>query len=89
MAIGETIGEKLWPMPLISEIEVHSMFADLKNISKDPCDGLFAARFLSEFIPFNVQTWLHIDFGGIASTGDHSIHPFGPHLLMQFVVDAS
>ena len=85
LAIGEKTGERLWPMPLIEEIDVSSLFATVKNISKDPCDGLYAARFLSEFVPSSVPAWIHIDFGGICISDEQIVNPFGPNLLMTFI----
>jgi leucyl aminopeptidase len=88
--LGELTGDKLWPMPLEPEIDVSSMFASVKNKgSKKISDGLYAARFLQEFIPPNVKTWLHLDFAGAYMDREDILIPFGPHLLMRFVESVS
>ena len=84
-ALGEALGEKVWPMPLEADLDVSSRFADVRNYSKDEPDGLFAARFLSEFVPPTVSAWLHIDCAGMVIDKDDNLSPTGPRLLMSFV----
>ncbi|HYF05339.1 MAG TPA: M17 family metallopeptidase [Patescibacteria group bacterium] len=58
--------EYVWRMPLHSgyQDELKSKVADLRNVGKQRCDGIFAALFLKQFtgdIP-----WLHLDMAGVA-----------------------
>lgn len=68
--VGEEVGDRVWPMPLVEEYEslLDSDYADLKNISEGPYAGaITAALFLKRFVPTGVA-WAHIDMAGPMDT---------------------
>ncbi|RXZ78777.1 leucyl aminopeptidase family protein [Paenibacillaceae bacterium] len=66
VAIGETNGERLWPMPLMDEYEseLRSNYADLRNIGTgDLAGAITAALFIRRFVAPSMS-WVHIDMAG-------------------------
>ena len=90
--VGNTIGEKLWPMPMDPDYkeDLHSDVADLANFSNKPTAGaISAALFLQEFVE-NTPHWAHIDIAGTAFTSSEfgkqrTATGFGALLLYSFV----
>ncbi|MDP3741118.1 MAG: leucyl aminopeptidase [bacterium] len=68
MAAAESVGEKMWPMPLEKEYEqfIKSDFADLRNIGTIRYgDAINAALFLQHFVDY---PWIHLDIASVAWT---------------------
>ncbi|MCZ8513749.1 leucyl aminopeptidase family protein [Paenibacillus filicis] len=64
--IGERSGERLWPMPLMEEYEseLHSDYADLRNVGTSTLAGaITAALFIRRFVAEPMR-WVHIDMAG-------------------------
>ena len=66
-AVGQDVGEELWPLPLYGEYRGLLDFphADLNNIGGRYGGALTAGIFLSEFVPKDVA-WAHLDIAGPA-----------------------
>ncbi|PRQ11120.1 leucyl aminopeptidase [Corynebacterium sp. 13CS0277] len=67
-ALGRSIGEQAWAMPLPEEIteRLKSPVADLRNITTDRLGGMLAAgAFLGHFVADGVE-WVHLDVAGPA-----------------------
>lgn len=68
-AIGETVDERIWQLPLTSEYRemMESPVADIQNSNANrqahPVQG---AAFLSYFVPDDVP-WIHLDIAGVSS----------------------
>lgn len=63
---GDSVYERVWPMPLVEEYkdDIKSAFADIKNLGERGSAGaITAALFLQEFIDY---PWAHIDIAGTA-----------------------
>jgi leucyl aminopeptidase len=91
-AIGESIHERVWPMPLYDDFDVdlHSDIADLKNLSHRPVAGaITAAKFLEAFTEEH-DKWAHLDIAGVAF-GDSdfakmkSASGYGVRLIIEFL----
>lgn len=90
-AAGETVGEKLWRMPLGTAYDrlLRSDIADMKNIGGRGAGSITAAQFLQRFV--NDTPWAHLDIAGTAwATKTSGITPkgataFGVRLLNHFV----
>ncbi|MDO9554694.1 M17 family metallopeptidase [Rhodonellum sp.] len=89
---GESIGERVWPLPLwdVYQPEIESEIADLKNYHGKPFAGaIVAAKFLEAFTE-NHGSWAHIDIAGTAF-GDSEFAKtkhatgFGMHLLLNLL----
>lgn len=89
---GNSISEKLWPLPLwdIYKEDISSDIADLRNYSGKPMAGaISAAKFLEVFTD-NHAAWAHLDIAGVAF-GDTEFAPhrmgtaFGVRLLINFL----
>jgi leucyl aminopeptidase len=66
--VGETIGEKSWPLPLWENFgkEMDSEIADIKNYHGKPFAGaITAAKFLQAFTHAH-PAWAHLDIAGVA-----------------------
>ena len=68
-AAGETVGERVWPLPLLPEHKefMKGVVADLRNIST-PAMGAGStagAAFLSTFVGEDTE-WCHLDIAGTA-----------------------
>lgn len=96
-AIGERVGDRVWPMPLVEDYEtlLKSDYADLKNIGEGPYGGaITAALFLKRFVPDGVQ-WAHIDMAGPMDTSKTKGYwvagatGFGVRLLARLVEELS
>jgi len=64
---GETIGEKVWRLPLGNEYddEMNSNRADIKNIGSTRYGGsIQAAQFIQRFIKKEIP-WAHLDIAGV------------------------
>ncbi|MDZ4200206.1 MAG: leucyl aminopeptidase [Kiritimatiellia bacterium] len=66
-ALGETTGDRLWPLPLWPEYDeaLKTPFADVKNIGDGTAGTIAGAAFLKKFVPKNVP-WAHLDIAGTA-----------------------
>ncbi|MEQ9423967.1 MAG: leucyl aminopeptidase [Cyclobacteriaceae bacterium] len=65
---GDSIGERVWPLPIWKDYEdaLDSDVADVKNLSDLPLAGaITAAKFLEVFINDH-PNWAHIDIAGTA-----------------------
>ena len=75
---AKTTGEKIWPMPLVSDymLFIKSDFADLRNQSTMRYgDAIHAANFLREFTDY---PWIHMDIAGVAwATREKPYRPKG------------
>lgn len=64
---GKTVGERLWPLPLLEEYEVdlESKIADVKSLGyKREAGTITAAAFLKLFV--GKTKWAHLDIAGTA-----------------------
>ncbi len=90
--VGETIGERLWPLPMWDtyKSDIESDIADVKNYSgKRVAGAISAAKFL-EFFTENHPAWAHLDIAGVAFGDDEyakSKHAtgYGVYLLTKFI----
>ncbi|MFV9875999.1 MAG: leucyl aminopeptidase [Rickettsiales endosymbiont of Dermacentor nuttalli] len=89
---SNTVGEKLWRLPLdpAYDKQIESEIADMQNISNSRGAGsITAAQFLQRFV--NDVPWAHLDIAGVAWTKkDLPLTPkgataFGVRLLNEFV----
>lgn len=66
-AVGQEVGEELWPLPLYGEYRAMIDFphADINNTGGRYGGALTAGLFLAEFVPTTV-TWAHLDIAGPA-----------------------
>jgi leucyl aminopeptidase len=64
--VGETIGERVWRMPLAPEYDklIDSKFADVKNTGGRHGGAITAAQFLQRFV--EKTPWAHLDIAGTA-----------------------
>ncbi len=65
-AAGETMRERVWPLPLFKEYDkqLKSEVADTKHLGGRPAGAITAGYFLSKFTPDDVP-WVHIDMAGM------------------------
>jgi len=65
--IGDTVGERVWPLPLYEEYVSYlkSDWADLKNTGSRSGGVVTAGTFLKQFVPDKVS-WAHLDVAGVA-----------------------
>ena len=93
-AAGQSVGEKLWRMPLADAYDkmMDSDAADVKNISGGRDAGsITAAQFLQRFV--NGLPWAHLDIAGTtwskkdAPTVPKGATAFGVRLLDRFVAE--
>lgn len=91
---GETIGERVWRLPLGEEYNkaLNTDAADMKNIGNGRGAGsITAAEFLQRFV--GDTPWVHLDIAGVTwSKKDSAVVPrggtgFGVRLLERFVAD--
>ena len=91
---GETVGERIWRMPLGEEYDkmLKSDVADMKNISGGRGAGsITAAQFLKRFV--GRTPWAHLDIAGVTwAKKDLAVAPkgataFGVRLLDRLVAD--
>lgn len=88
--IGETIGEKAWPLPLWDDYKNHmdSDIADIKNFSGKPVAGAISAAKFLEFFTENHPAWMHLDIAGVSFIDDEFAKTkhgsaWGVHLLAK------
>ena len=67
MDIGNSVGDRLWPMPLWGHLRegLKSSVADIANVGAREGGAISAAMFLKEFVGDAVP-WVHIDMAGAA-----------------------
>ncbi|MGO4906348.1 leucyl aminopeptidase family protein [Flavobacterium sp. W20_MBD1_R3] len=89
---GDTIGERLWPLPLwdVYKSDIESDIADVKNYSGKPVAGAISAAKFLEYFTQEHKAWAHLDVAGVAFGDDEfakSKHAtaFGVHLLTKFI----
>ena len=92
LRIGESIGERLWPLPLWDDYkkDIESDIADVKNFSGKPVAGAISAAKFLEFFTKEHKAWAHLDIAGVAFGDDEfakSKHAtaYGVHLLTKFI----
>ncbi len=63
--LGETVGERFWPLPLwdLYFEALKSDVADMKNVGPREGGAVNAALFLKQFVPDGVA-WVHLDIAG-------------------------
>ncbi len=90
---GETVGERLWRMPLDPSYasDTSSTYADIKNGGGGGAGAGTGAHFIGEFIGRDTP-WAHIDIAGVAWGGASDWKPAGStayavRLLDRFVRD--
>jgi leucyl aminopeptidase len=77
--IGETVGERVWPLPLYDEYfsYLKSDWADFKNTGSRWGGAVTAGTFLKQFVPEKVS-WAHLDVAGVAyNEKEHNGLPVG------------
>ncbi len=90
--IGDTVGERVWPLPLYDEYlsYLKSDWADLKNTGSRWGGVVTAGTFLSQFVP-NKVAWAHLDIAGVGyHEREHNGLPvgasgFGVTLVVNFL----
>ncbi|TDD74920.1 leucyl aminopeptidase family protein [Flavobacterium caseinilyticum] len=89
---GDSIGERLWPLPLWDayKSDIDSDIADVKNYSGKPVAGAISAAKFLEYFTQEHKAWAHLDVAGVAFGDDEfakSKHAtaFGVHLLTKFI----
>ncbi|MFF2481075.1 M17 family metallopeptidase [Paenibacillus sp. NPDC058071] len=94
VSIGERNGERLWPMPLMDEYEseLHSLYADLRNVGTSPYGGaIIAALFIRRFVASGMK-WTHIDMANTvqykqdAGYSEAGATGYGARLLADYAV---
>ncbi len=93
LAAGDSVGEKLWRMPMgpVFDKMINSQIADMKNVGGRYAGSTTAAQFLKRFIR-NVP-WAHLDIAGMAwSEKDRPTVPkggagYGVRLLDRLIAD--
>ena len=71
-AAGNTVGEKVWELPLgeAYDLDINSTVADVQNISISGSAGsITAAQFLKRFV--GDTPWAHLDIAGMAWASKH------------------
>ncbi len=77
--LGNTTGERVWPLPLYEEYfdSIKSSWADMKNAGSRWGGPVTAGTFLKQFVPEKVS-WAHLDIAGTAyAEHPHSGLPVG------------
>ncbi len=64
--IGETVGERVWPLPVYDEYlsYLSSDWADMKNAGDRWGGAVTAGCFLKQFVP-EKASWAHLDIAGV------------------------
>ena len=92
-AVGQSVGEKVWRMPLDEayDKQIKSDIADMKNVGGRPGGSITAAQFIQRFV--NGKPWVHLDIAGMAwsykdsPTAPKGATAFGVRLLDRLVAD--
>ena len=89
---GDSIGERLWQLPLwdVYTPDIESEIADVKNYSGKPVAGAISAAKFLEFFTDKHPSWAHLDIAGVAFGDDEfakSKHAtaYGVHLITNFI----
>ena len=90
--IGESIHERVWPLPMYDDFEedLHSDIADIRNFSGKPiAGGITAAKFLEAFTESH-KNWVHLDIAGMAfGSSDYakmkSASGYGVRLIVKYL----
>lgn len=88
------VGEKVWQLPLDEDIkkELESDVADIKNAGSRAGGAIYAAHFLSNFVPDGVP-WSHLDIAGPAfmNKGNNAYGPgatgFGVRTIVRYITE--
>jgi len=100
ISIGESVGEKMWRLPLWREYRdyLKSDVADIKNIGPSGyASTIVGGTFLSYFVEEGVK-WVHIDIAGVAFTLNGVKYPpyfsrgatgFGIRTLIEYLIRRS
>jgi leucyl aminopeptidase len=88
---GESVGERLWELPLYDEYkeQMKSDIADIKNVGGRYGGCITAAAFLSSFV--EGHKWAHIDIAGTAWSTENKGYlnkgatAFGVRLIVEFL----
>ncbi len=100
MEIGESVGEKMWQLPLWREYREYlkSDVADIKNIGPSGyASTIIGGTFLSHFVEDGVK-WVHIDIAGVAFTLNGVKYPpyfskgatgYGIRTLIEYLIRRS
>lgn len=91
-AVGERVGERLWPLPLWDAYfeNIKSDVADFKNTGGREGGASAAGVFLKQFVPDNIP-WVHLDIAGTAwAEKDTGVTPkgatgFGVRIMAEVV----
>ena len=98
--IGERIGDRVWPMPLIDDYKI-ALLSDVADFNhtadkeKFSAGSVTAALFLEHFAGKSAEKgrWVHFDIAGVArSEGDSGENPkggtgFGVRLLSEWIAN--
>jgi leucyl aminopeptidase len=89
---GDTIGERLWQLPLwdVYKPDIDSEIADVKNYSGKPVAGAISAAKFLEYFTDNHASWAHLDIAGVAFGDDEFAKTkhataYGVHLITNFI----
>ncbi|VBB69386.1 Cytosol aminopeptidase PepA [invertebrate metagenome] len=93
LSAGESVGERLWRMPLgeYYDRQIKSDTADMKNTGDREAGAITAAQFLQRFA--GSVPWAHLDIAGVTwSKQDSATVPkgataFGVRLLERFITE--
>lgn len=89
---GESVGERLWRLPLWDTYaeDMRSEIADIRNLGDKPVAGaITAAKFLEHFVSEH-KAWAHLDIAGMAykpngTSRNHTATAFGVRLLVEYL----
>ena len=89
---GDSIGERLWQLPLWDAYkpDIDSEIADVKNYSGKPVAGAISAAKFLEYFTDNHASWAHLDIAGVAFGDDEFAKTkhatgYGVHLITNFI----
>jgi leucyl aminopeptidase len=89
---GDSIGERLWPLPLwdVYKPDIESEIADVKNYSGKPVAGAISAAKFLEYFTDGHKSWAHLDIAGVAFGDDEFAKTkhatgYGVHLITKFI----
>ena len=89
---GNSIGERLWQLPLWDAYkpDIDSEIADIKNYSGKPVAGAISAAKFLEYFTENHTSWAHLDIAGVAFGDDEFAKTkhataYGVHLITNFI----
>lgn len=90
--VGDSIGERLWQLPLWDDYkqDIESDIADVKNFSGKAVAGAISAAKFLEFFTQEHAAWAHLDIAGVAFldnefTKTKHATAYGVHLLTKFI----